>query len=357
MHTPRHRQITHVRRELIGAFSLTVIAALIIVAFNTSSLSAKNDVEAKFADNSSSGLAIVPASCPSSPHYYGHCTGISVCDNGLPIQLYPNCVCPAGTHIVVGDTISTCEPDTSCVSYAGSPCTSPPNSCGQTHTGEYRCDGSCTASQLSDSNCPGGGGGGGGGGGNCVSNAGQACAPNSCGMTGGTIQCGGSCSGTPPSDNLCPKCWDGTIVNGGSDNCPACPEDYTKSGYLCIPPDGPTFESFTMVPAPSSGSALAKGDLMVRPSLLKAGRATQIFWKVKNAKWCTVTGSNGDDVTAGMSPAQSLFSGASGIKSSPIMSRTTYTLFCKSLNGATPPSITEMETVNIIPEWAEDSVD
>ncbi len=64
---------------LIIGFISVLLFAIVSVFPNKSFTS----VEAKFTDASTGGLAIVPASCPSDPHYAGECSG-TPCPNSAP---------------------------------------------------------------------------------------------------------------------------------------------------------------------------------------------------------------------------------------------------------------------------------
>ncbi len=145
-------------------------------------------------------------------------------------------------------------------------------------------------------------------------------------------------------------CWDGSTVPAGQ-ACPPCPEGYTQVGNACVPPQGPVFEGF-----PTPYGFNASGHLEVRPSLVRSGDTTRVFWSVRNVRNCTVRGTNGDGAVGSVTGAwNTQSSGAVGLVTSPITSRTDYTLFCRSLAGATPTTITETRTVNVIPEWYEPS--
>jgi len=60
--------------------------------------------EARFVEVSSSGLQIIPASCPSDPSNsdYPHNSCSGSCPNGLDITQYPTCICPPGDTFVAG---------------------------------------------------------------------------------------------------------------------------------------------------------------------------------------------------------------------------------------------------------------
>ncbi len=263
--------------------------------------------------------------CPTGQTQSGTTCVVNSCPNGLNIVQFPTCICPSGT-VQNGATcvsvVSSCPNGLNIAQYPSCQCPT-----GQTQNGSI-----CES----------------GTGGTCVSNAGATCqsAANVCGMRGaGTIQCNGSCSGTTPSNSMCSACWDGSTPNA-SGQCPACPVGYTQSGNACIPPAGPSFTGF-----PTTRGFNATGHLEVRPSLVRSGDRTFLYWGVSNVANCTVRGTNGDGVGGGVWNA--LSSGASGVQTSPITSRTDYTLFCRSLTGATPSTITETRTVNVLPSWFE----
>lgn len=85
------------------------------------------------------------------------------------------------------------------------------------------------------------------------------------------------------------------------------------------------------------------GHLQARPQLTKSGTATQLYWNVTNVRSCQVTGTNGDRWNAATS-------GASGVTTSMIVSKTTYTLSCLSYGGTTQ---TETAVVNVTPGFIE----
>jgi hypothetical protein len=114
---------------------------------------------------------------------------------------------------------------------------------------------------------------------------------------------------------------------------------YACSPAACVPPPAPQAVSFGDF----------SGHLQVQPSLVIPGATVRVYWNLTNvtASSCSVTGTNGDSWTGLAS------SGADGVPSSPILEQTIYTLSCNSLPEAYPPSITETETVNIIPIFQE----
>lgn len=360
----------YITQNIFVAFVLTLVAIFIASVVNASSLTstASESVEVKFADASMSGLAIVPASCSSSPHYAGECTP-SACPNGLNISTYPMCVCPAG-QVQSGSSCVTpaCPNGLNIAAYPtclcpvgqvqnGSSCITPTSSCPNglnistypscvCPVGKVQSGSVCVTPTGST-----GTGGTGGTGGTCVANEGYACqsGANSCGMrNAGTIQCDGNCSASAPANNACVGCWDGSMPNA-SGQCPACPVGYTAMGNACLPPTGPTFVGF-----PTTQGFNASGHLEVRPSIVRSGDRTRVYWGVTNVRDCTVRGTNGDGSSGSVTGEWNMLtSGASGQQTGPITSRTDYTLFCRSLVGATPSTITETRTVNVIPSWFE----
>ncbi len=169
--------------------------------------------------------------------------------------------------------------------------------------------------------------------------------------TGGTGSYGpgGSTGSYAPGTGSYTSCWDGSTPVGGS--CPPCPEGYTQVGNACVPPGEPGFEGFT-----TPGGFRASGHLEVRPTLVRSGDTTRVYWNVRNVRDCTVRGTNGDGAPGSITGTwNQMTSGATGVVTGPITSRTEYTLFCRALVGATPSTITETRTVNVIPQWYEPS--
>ena len=309
--------------------------------------------------------------------------------SGGQVGTYPDCSCPSGTELVGGSCQAVC------VANVGSACSSAPNSCGMTNNnGTISCSGSCVGgSPPPDSQCSSGGGGT-----NCVQSAGQACpsAPNSCGMTNnnGHISCDGtSCiGGTPPSNSQCQVEDDcvasagqacasapnicGMTNNSGRISCDgtSCVGSTPPSNALCIQDDTNTCragESFYCSAGNlrdsctgglvrvcdwgcSGGNCNASPSPTVRsfsvaPSLLRRDSTALVSWDAENVRSCTVDGSNGDHwPTTASAPA---LSGQE--TSSPIVARTSYTLTCRALAGASPATITETRIVDISPVFSE----
>ena len=79
---------------------------------------------------------------------------------------------------------------------------------------------------------------------------------------------------------------------------------------------------------------------------MQSGGTARVYWNVANVSACTITGSNGDSWDG-------LFSGAPGETTAPIIEQTTYTLHCDAFQGATPASIDETQTVDVLPSYRE----
>ena len=100
-----------IRPKLILLFAL-VLLLLALVAAGGTGKDAFVSTEVKFTDVSARGLAIVPASCPSSPHYAGECDPPPTCRNGA--SNYPTC-CPSGYTLQGNQCIpTTCQPQNVC---------------------------------------------------------------------------------------------------------------------------------------------------------------------------------------------------------------------------------------------------
>ncbi len=71
-----HRPVQHASAPLSHIGFVVFVIAFIALVSNGSGESKQYAYtnEAAFADNSASGMFIVPASCPSDPHYAGHCS-------------------------------------------------------------------------------------------------------------------------------------------------------------------------------------------------------------------------------------------------------------------------------------------
>ena len=90
--------------------ALAIFGLLMLLAFGFSSKEPFHSSEYRFSDNTSHGLAIMPASCPSDPHYSGDCSDNPTCPAGFTYDpASGECVgsCPAGTTEVGGRCVPT----------------------------------------------------------------------------------------------------------------------------------------------------------------------------------------------------------------------------------------------------------
>ncbi len=81
----------------------------------------------------------------------------------------------------------------------------------------------------------------------------------------------------------------------------------------------------------------------VQPVLVRAGSTVLVSWATQNVSSCSVTGTNAD-----------VWSAASGSEtSSPIRAQTVYSITCQGFPGASPASVSDSTTVNIVPIFNE----
>jgi|GEM_PF-1948598 len=149
------------------------------------------------------------------------------------------------------------------------------------------------------------------------------------------------------------------VVNSCSgaviENCLLQGANWRCLGGACVPPFAVAFIPFTAIYPNDEGgtggsvSFEASGHLQARPALLKQGATTRLYWNTENAESCIVTEDNPDiDDSWGLES-----SGESGQESSEIRMQTIYTLTCQSVPDASPATVTESVTVNIIPIFEE----
>jgi len=254
-----------------------------------------------------------------------------------------------------GVTASIAGAEESCASNQGASCTSAPNSCGMVNGGgTIQCNGSCSASVPSDSQCPvttvtppANTGTGTNTNNNCVSNAGSACtsAPNICGMTNnsGTIQCNGSCNAGVPSNSLCQQ-------QEQEDSCVARYHCIGNSIYYIDAQCNDTLQRTCVAPSYCvNGSSVCVSPainvvthLKALPLLVAQGTPTRLYWEVENAGACRVSGDNGDEWSASSS-------GAGGVVSSGLNTTTTFTLSCTPSSS----SVVETQVVHVAPTYQE----
>ncbi len=366
-----HTQLFRVHKEWVFAAMLVAIA-LALLATSSSLQKPFASSEVQFTDPSVSGLAIVPASCPSSPH------DSEVCD----VAVSNNCSLSATSGTITAGQSTTLQwsvtqppylsglfpssfsgnisPGVGTVStWTGSRSVSPTLTTtyvlngtvavavpwfGTLRTGSAQCQTTVTVQPLV---CPTG---------SYAYNG--ACVP---GCPAGYFQYNGSCVAS------CPVGYVPDEDEDGNDICTfdACPSGYEQQGNQCVSTTpactainycvGSTLwhrdaECATnAIQTCSSGctagaciGTAAPGVVawQVRPPLVASGDTANVNWQVTSVRSCEVTGNNGD-----------AWSGSSGAQvSSTITAQTVFTLTCIGLDNST---VTRTGTVNILPVFCE----
>lgn len=379
------------RRETLA---LVAVAALIIVSgISTSSgQSAHVSPEVYFADASQSGFSIIPASCPSDPHYSGQCSGSpppsGACslvaspwsiERGQSTTLfwqvadrYTDAASFFGSR-KVSAVSATLSPDVGIVSIPnGSMSVSPSQTRTYVLTVTYEdglttfCDGTVSVQAQQA--------------GQCTAFFSPRVIPLAdstvfewSGQNAGSVSYPGGQSAVPASGNMSVAggqsgqqiytFTDGTNGAQCSDSLFVCPAGQTvvngqcsgaacMIGYYCE--DGNLYyrtplcttalaeecaygcNSTACNPAPTPS-----GSISVVPSLVHRGETAQVTWSATNVRSgsCTVTENNPliEDSWIGSSGAR---------QTSPINTRTTYTLRCTGLDGS---QFVETDRVDIIP--------
>jgi hypothetical protein len=279
--------------------------------------------EVKFADQSLEGLLIVPASCPSSPHYAGECGVTSPQDpdgggggnapaqpssNACVIGHSPSTIISGGTSLMSWNSnyqifgipfvvTGTITPTPGVVGPSGSTSVSP--NVTTTYTGTFSPTGSLNGipqSWLTPVQCS-----------SLITVLPRDPGPTSC-----TQQF--FCVGTDRyrQETNCTNTFIETCTYGCANG-------------VCLGP-----------PSPS-------GFIRVRPSLLRSGETTIVEWSTSHTASCSVTENNPN--------ISDSWTGTNGTQtSSPINGQTTYTLSCTGLDGS---NLGRSATVNIVPVFDE----
>lgn len=314
------------KHEIIGiAIFVVVLFASVVLQGNYVNVSP----EVQFADMSKSNLSIVPASCPSDPHFAGECSGeippggdcslnassYSI-SPGQPVTLswaisskisesdgggcfFRNCNIAPVSATIIPRIGSVPVPNGSTTDY-------PPSTTNYIMTATYqdgdraRCSAIVTVQEAS------------------------LCVPvYTCSGNGVLNSCTGVVTPCPPG-NPCAsgQCQSRSCTAGyfcsGNDlyfRSAQCVNSFIQAcawgcaGSACLPPPSPT------------------GTIKVNPSLISSGRTTQVTWSSTNTTACTVTENNPDinDSWTGVSGSQ---------QSSEIRRRTTYKLTCTGVDGS-----------------------
>ena len=291
-------------RPVLGIVLLAALALFAISSLGAPQSGGFASSEVQFTDNSARGMQIVPASCPSSPHWLGQCDGTPPppSQNGCTISVEPSGITAGESATLSWDTLTRAgyTPIGSIsgigpVARQGSLTVNPSQTTIYTYSGTYNARSfggvfipvstfSCSASVV---------------------------------VYSGATACGNYfCTGTKlyyrqPSGRRC--------VNTLVSTC-----EYGCSASACLPPPAPT------------------GALSARPLLVRADETVNVVWSADFVNSCTVTGTNGDrwETRTGNET------------SGPITQPTTYTLSCAGVDGST---LTQQVTVNIVPVFQEAS--
>lgn len=321
----------HSRTERISTRQLLILLGMCLVLLVGVSFSGLNrpfvSSEVAFTDASASGLSIVPASCPSYPHYAGECSPGGGGSGG------------AGSAVSVTATGNSCvlALNRNTISSGGSAMLS--WSANYSIFGiPYSVNGTITATPNTSG------------------------APGAVGSTGSyqvnpTVTTTYNGTFTPTGTTGIPEIWltpiqcNPTQLNVVAAN--VGPTQCTLQTY-CVGADryqqstscANTFLG-TCQYGCSNGTCLGPGAptafIRVRPALVASGTSTTVEWSASLVSSCTVTENN-----PGFTDS---WTGASGAQlSSPITSQVIYTLSCAGLNGT---SISRTATVNIAPTFDE----
>ena len=223
-----HARLFHVQKEAAFALILIVLTFVLLAALpDTRQPFASSEVQ--FTDSSASGLAIVPASCPSTPDYAGECDPSPLCNLPSAIAAFFGVDCP--------------EPPPTCSNGASDYPTCTPPTC-----------------QNGASNYP------------------------TCTFTTNTCQNGASnyptCTFPEDTPLTCTPLYycSGSNLYHRSANCQNAFVDSCAFGC----------DQGECSPAPAPDVVLWQ----VRPTLVRSGEHVNVSWDTQNVKWCTVSGTN-----------------------------------------------------------------
>src|SRR3989344_5593804 len=328
-------QLFRIHKEWVFA-AVLVAVAILATLLNSRQPFASSEVQ--FTDSSASGLAIVPASCPSSPHYAGECDPSPVCNVPAVAALfgvncpepaicangasnYPTCTFPPSTCANGASNYPTCTfPPSTCANGASNypTCTFPPSTCANGASNYPTCT-------FPPSTCA-----------NGASNYPTCTFPPSTSANGASNY--PTCT-FPPS----------TCANGAS-NYPTCTFAPTCTLLrYCVGTSlwlRNSVCSTSLIEACSNdcGCVLSPSVIVwqVRPTLVQSGERVNVNWDTKNVKSCTVSSTN---------PPGAIWSGRAGSQQcGSIKGSTIYTLRCTGLDNS---PVTRSTTVNIIPIFQE----
>ncbi len=367
-----------IRDSRIYIFSVVAVLAIFFLSINShTGRPAVATAETRFVEHSVSGLEIVPASCPSAPHYAGECSvtppppppppppvtgnGCSLTANqytvtaGTPMALswvidpflmlrarggifgatIAGVISPTGTLVTTETGATTVTPAATTQYVLSGNVTSffgfaLPFSCSATVTAVCPVGTSGTPPSCVSSLCPAG-----------QHTVGNVCI---CDATNLPADNNGQCTGQvcpqgfqwDPGTNKCiainqcqlpPICSDTTHVlnqcTGAVTNCAANGQGWICQNGACV-----------KLPPPIAS-------IITSAKLVPQGTVVDVTWTSQNTTSCSVTGNNGDGPWGGTAGSHA---------SAPINSQTVFTLTCQGIDGTT---LTKSTTVNIIPVFIE----
>ncbi len=323
---------------------LCVMAAVLVVSSFVTGAETRHPIgssETRFVETSPKGLQIVPASCPSDPHYTGDCT---VVPPPPPPTLVESCVITAtpqsiasGQSTVIGWNSSinpynpisrNISPTIGSVGPSGSYTVSPTVTTTYVMTGTGGASGSFTCSvavSVGGATCPAG---------QVLQNGACVCPNNlnvtqypTCACPAGFVQSGTICVPIQCTEQFYCQgndLWKNNSCTGNS-FVQACTWGCSGGGCLGAPP--------------------GTGNITASPSLLRAGNTSEISWTTQNMEpgTCAVT-ENNPEITDS-------WNGENGTHTSGVIQmQTSYTLSCTGFDGN---SFTDSVTVNVIPDFEE----
>ncbi len=328
------------KKELI---LLVFFALTVLVLSGAGQPHTFSSVEVKFTDGSRGGLSIMPASCPSNPHYQGDCT-----INPPPVPGTCNITAQNDTLAEGGSTTLSwatgnyqwgaisISPSNGFISPGigpvdatqGALLVQPQQTTTYTLSGRYIVGGVPVGGTFSCSHtiyilqCPTGYTAENG---RCVFTT---CPPGHTLVNGVCVFTGGSCT----AGFIC----DGNYSVYQAANCAL--SQWQLCAYGCA-------AGACYVPSPEIVT------WNVRPVLVRSGSPVQVTWAAQHVRVCSVTGTNGDGTGSNSTGTWDQLNGDH--PSSPITSQTIFTITCQGYPGSTPASVTQSTTVNIAPIFQE----
>ncbi len=107
------------------------------------------------------------------------------------------------------------------------------------------------------------------------------------------------------------------------------------------------YPPMTPTPIVTTDGATLSGHLVARPSLVRSGTSTKLYWNIENAQVCVVRRL---DTNAVVSTQTS--SGSSGVAAT-ITAKTDFRLYCEAYPNTSPANLTDIVTARVVPSWLE----